>query len=211
MTYYIRGSLPNFYLLGIYAEVDGRYFQWGKGVWNELSEGMFEHYRDDDDSHFSEFPLEELEEFEPEAAAAPVVAQADLAQAIATSAHAGQVDKLGADYIGHPARIASRFDPIDQVVEHCAAWLHDVLEDTDATAAELAERGIRRDIIEVVSLLTRDHDEYYERIRENPAALAVKLADIDDNTDPARTALLDDQTRERLAAKYRSARERLLG
>jgi (p)ppGpp synthase/HD superfamily hydrolase len=137
--------------------------------------------------------------------------QVELARAIATAAHAGQVDKLGVDYINHPARVAARLDPVSQEVEHCAAWLHDVLEDTSVTSEELAARGIRPEIIEVVELMTRDHDEYYERIRENPAALAVKLADIADNTDPARTALLDDVTRERLAAKYASALQLLRG
>ncbi|WP_267897592.1 hypothetical protein [Kocuria tytonis] len=35
----------------------------------------------------------------------------------------------------------------------------------------------------------------------------MKQADLDDNTDPARTALLDADTRVRLARKYTHARE----
>ena len=40
------------------------------------------------------------------------------------------------------------------------------------------------------------------RVRANEIALWVKRADIADNTDPERTALLDEETRERLAKKY---------
>lgn len=35
----------------------------------------------------------------------------------------------------------------------------------------------------------------------------MKQADLDDNTDPARTALLDEDTRARLVRKYAHARE----
>ena len=40
-----------------------------------------------------------------------------------------------------------------------------------------------------------------------PGPCAVNQADLDDNTDPARTALLDEDTRARLARKYAHARE----
>lgn len=70
-------------------------------------------------------------------------------------------------------------------MEHCAAWLHDVIEDTDATADDLRSSGVLPAIVEVVELLTRrSHvadNVYYERIRIHPAARAVKLADIDAN------------------------------
>lgn len=136
--------------------------------------------------------------------------QVALAMSIAEEAHRGQVDKLGCEYIKHPAAVAAQFDPLAETVEHCAAWLHDVIEDTPIDADELRSRGVRDDVIEVVELLTRrrdDGDAYYERIAAHPAARAVKLADIRHNTDPARVAQLDDATRERLADKYRHALE----
>ena len=40
--------------------------------------------------------------------------QAARAHAIAVVAHRGQVDKLGRDYIHHPAAVAAMFDPVDQ-------------------------------------------------------------------------------------------------
>lgn len=132
------------------------------------------------------------------------------AEDIARVAHRGQIDKIGVDYIEHPRRVAGRFDPETQPNETAVAWLHDVIEDTTVTATELAERGIPADVITAVELLTKDPaevdlTEYYERIRVNPLALAVKLADIADNTDPSRTASLEPEVRERLAAKYAKA------
>ena len=78
------------------------------------------------------------------------------------------------------------------------------------TAADLLQAGIDPEIVEVVALLTKDaalpRDEYYERIRGNAKALAVKAADLDDNTASWRTGRLDAETRERLARKYAHAR-----
>lgn len=51
---------------------------------------------------------------------------------------------------------------------------------------------------------------YYARIKENPGAVAVKLADIHDNTQHWRLSYLPVETQERLIKKYAKARE-LLG
>lgn len=137
-----------------------------------------------------------------------------VAEAIATKAHAGQVDKNGVDYIEHPQAVAAQFDPATQPCECAVAWMHDVLEDTDVTADDLRKAGIPFDVIDAVRLLTKNLaepnlDAYYARIKANPLALAVKAADIANNTDPARVAQLDPVTRERLATKYQSARIKL--
>ena len=137
--------------------------------------------------------------------------QTGRAEAIASIAHRGQVDKLGQPYIEHPRRVAAAFEP--GTIEHCAAWLHDVIEDTDVTANDLRAAGVTPQIVDVVELLTRRPDVpselYYERIRLSPSAKAVKLADIADNTAPWRVAGLDVATQERLAEKYRKARTAL--
>ena len=49
--------------------------------------------------------------------------------------------------------------------------------------------------------------DYYTRIRANPLALRVKLADIADNADESRLALLDEKTAARLRRKYANARK----
>lgn len=137
-----------------------------------------------------------------------------VAEEIARQAHSGQKDKAGVDYIEHPRRVAERFDPKSQPDEFATAWLHDVLEDTSISAEDLLAYGIPLNVVEAVELLTKDAREtdlgaYYARIRTHPLALAVKAADIDDNTDPSRTALLEPEVRNRLAKKYAKAREAL--
>lgn len=138
-----------------------------------------------------------------------------IAEDIARRAHAGQVDKAGLDYITHPARVAAGVRLHGGTNEAvAAAWLHDVLEDCDVSAAQLREAGIPDTVIEAVRAVTKIEGErledYCGRIRANPTALRVKRADIEDNTDPARTAALPEQTRLRLAAKYARVRS-LLG
>ena len=61
--------------------------------------------------------------------------------------------------------------------------------------------------------MSRNWDDayhYYERIKDLPLALRVKLADIADNADESRLALLDDATANRLRRKYARAL-RMLG
>lgn len=133
---------------------------------------------------------------------------ARIAESIARTAHAGQTDKLGVDYIEHPARVAQRVQQYDASPEAtAAAWLHDVVEDTEYTPAELSAAGIPDVVVDAVMLLSKTPgqtlEEYCAGVRESSLALAVKRADIEDNTDPARTAGLPDATRERLAEKYR--------
>lgn len=131
-----------------------------------------------------------------------------VAKAIATIAHRGQTDKAGEPYIEHPRRVAGRLTERSPRTI-AVAWLHDVLEDTDVTRDDLRAAGIPWGVIDGVELLTRQEgqqpEEYYGLIRGNNSARIVKLADIADNTDPARLALLDDATVVRLTRKYAKA------
>lgn len=129
------------------------------------------------------------------------------ARDLAYRAHAGQVDKAGRPYIEHVARVAATV--ADDPEAEAVAWLHDVLEDcADEFKNELL--NIRPDrIFRAVHVLTRwrGHSAgwYYDRVRENPLALRVKLADIADNADEARLTLLDEATAARLRKKYAKA------
>lgn len=135
---------------------------------------------------------------------------AGLAERLAREAHSDQVDKTGHPYIEHPQRIAARVAG-DEVLE-AIAWLHDVVEDTSVTLADL-QALFPLEVTEGVDAITKrpgeSRLEYYARVRRNPHARKVKDLDIDDNTDPARTAQLDQATRERLAVKYAEARAEL--
>ena len=131
----------------------------------------------------------------------------DIARRLAEQHHAGQVDKAGEPYLGHVLRVADRVAAHGPVAV-AAALLHDVIEDTAAGTDDLAAAGIPDAVIEVVLLLTKTEgplDAYYARIRAHPVAVVVKLADVADNSDPARLGLLDAATRERLERKYAKA------
>jgi (p)ppGpp synthase/HD superfamily hydrolase len=137
------------------------------------------------------------------------VSQIEIARAIATIAHRGQVDKAGNPYIDHPNRVAASLSN-----EHnntiAAAWLHDVIEDSFITAEDLLAAGVHPEVVGNVELLTRRKDvrpdEYYADITQSYAAKKVKLADIADNTNLARLVLLDDSTVVRLIHKYAKAK-----
>lgn len=142
---------------------------------------------------------------------ADLFCEVKIAEAIATIAHRNQTDKAGNPYIDHPRRVAASFNGHEGCLRYQAvAWLHDVLEDTDITRDDLHDAGISWPVIIDVELLTRSKDvspeDYYAKITASQYALAVKLADIDDNTDPSRLALLDDATIVRLTRKYAKAR-----
>lgn len=93
------------------------------------------------------------------------------------------------------------------------AWLHDVLEDCDAQSGMEIHTQFPASIRYAVALLTRcddvNCDIYYDGIKCSPLALRVKLADIADNADESRLALLDEKTADRLRRKYKKALEAL--
>jgi hypothetical protein len=130
------------------------------------------------------------------------------ARDLAHRAHAGQVDKTGRPYIEHVARVAAAVS--DDPEAEAVAWLHDVAEDQPEYYARIAEL-MPIPILVAVHLLDRNvAGDYYGRIAANPLALRVKLADIADNADESRLALLDEKTADRLRRKYANARK-LLG
>lgn len=130
----------------------------------------------------------------------------EVAQMLATWAHRNQVDKAGRPYILHPERVAVN---LSSDVEKAVAWLHDVIEDTDVNAQDMMKLGISFKVAKAVTALTHLPGEpnvtYWARIKENPLALSVKLADIADNSSKERMAALDVETQERLTIKYAKA------
>lgn len=106
---------------------------------------------------------------------------------IATVAHDGMVDKGGAPYIGHPARVAAAVDGnSDKVV----ALLHDVIEDcgisVDAPMFEELSMA-ERDALDAISKRPgEEYADYLKRVAANPIARRVKIADIADNMDLGR-------------------------
>lgn len=105
---------------------------------------------------------------------------------IAYNAHMGQKDKSGIPYIFHPVHLAELMDTEDECI---VALLHDVVEDTDVTFEEL-EKEFSNNVIEAIKLLTHDkkvpYDEYILKLKDNPIAKKVKLADLKHNSDKTR-------------------------
>ena len=134
----------------------------------------------------------------------------DEAIQLARRAHEGQLDKSGRPYIAHPLRVMGT---LRGEHERMAAVLHDVVEDTWVTLADLKARGCPEEVLAAVAAISKqpgeDQETYLSRVAANPIARAVKRADIADNMSPDRLARLDPATQERLRAKYESALQRL--
>ena len=132
---------------------------------------------------------------------------------LAYRAHHGQMDKSGLPYIHHPLHLAEQ---MADEISCAAALLHDTVEDTDITLAELAKE-FPPEVVEAVNLLTHkpgtDYYDYVRAIRANPAATAVKLADLRHNGDFTRCVGSDitPETMARWKVKYDRSRDILLG
>ena len=123
---------------------------------------------------------------------------------IAYDAHHGQKDKAGRPYFLHPVIVAQS---MDTEAETCVALLHDVVEDTDVTVADLREI-FPAEITDAVDVLTHkpgiSYEDYVRGIKANPIARKVKLADLAHNMDTTR---MPDSGYDTRMKKYERARE----
>ena len=124
---------------------------------------------------------------------------------LAQEAHSGQRDKGGHPYIEHVMFVANH---VSGELATVVALLHDVLEDTDMTTVDMEKSGIPARAIQSVSLLTRkpleDYFAYIERIKSDPVAVEVKLADLQHNSDLSRI-LYPSEYDKRRREKYQRA------
>ncbi|MBQ2713244.1 MAG: GTP pyrophosphokinase [Clostridia bacterium] len=120
-------------------------------------------------------------------------------------AHKNQVDKTGLPYVFHPFHLAEQMDSEIAVV---CALLHDVVEDTPLSLQDIAEMGFPREAVEVLALLTHEEGvpymEYVQKIKHNPIAKQVKIADLQHNSDLTRLDTVDEWAQRR-NAKYSEA------
>ena len=120
-------------------------------------------------------------------------------------AHKDQVDKSGMPYVYHPFHLAEQMtDEYTTVV----ALLHDVVEDTDYTLSDLEKMGYPAEVVEALSYMTHDEEipymEYVAKIKHNPIARAVKIADLMHNSDLTRLDAPDEAAYKRVL-KYKEA------
>jgi hypothetical protein len=109
-----------------------------------------------------------------------------VARNIAHYSHVQKRDRHGELIVEHVARVAAMVPPQARAL----AWLHDVLEGSPTTAAELCDQGLTPVELAALRLLTRAPGESYElhvlRIAyagraEGRLARLVQLADLDDH------------------------------
>ena len=119
--------------------------------------------------------------------------------------HKEQTDKSGLPYVFHPFHLAEQMDDENSVI---VALLHDVVEDSEMTFEDLEAMGFHEEVINALRLLTHgddvDYFEYVNKIKENPLATKVKLADLRHNSDLTRLNIVDEKALER-AEKYQKA------
>ena len=135
-----------------------------------------------------------------------------MAMKIAYDAHSGQLDYNDVPYIFHPYHLAEQ---MDDEISCTVALLHDVVEDTSLTFADL-EQIFPKQVVEIVMLLTHDEKvdyfDYIRKIKTSAIATKVKLADIEHNSNEDRS-IGSNLTQEQLLywkAKYKKAKELLL-
>ncbi|RMX06655.1 bifunctional (p)ppGpp synthetase/guanosine-3',5'-bis(diphosphate) 3'-pyrophosphohydrolase [Corticibacter populi] len=127
---------------------------------------------------------------------------------MAVQAHAGQRDDDGSPYILHPLRVMAGLQKPATPEQRMAAVLHDTLEQTALTRADLLAAGIPAEVVEAVEILTRPETESRlsatRRAAQNPIARAVKRADILDNMDLSRIPAAQPEDHARMQ-EYRAA------
>ncbi|KQP52972.1 hypothetical protein [Methylobacterium sp. Leaf106] len=151
------------------------------------------------------------------------------AERFARVVHAGQFDKAGQPYIRHLERVAARTERYfaahfehrlrrwDEAIQ--LAWLHDILEPDPrpfgpVTRERLEQEGFDEDVVVKTVFLGQPPSggSYLEKAQTfaiwystDLHTLLVKIADVEDNSDPARLAHLPAETRARLEKKYGAA------
>lgn len=130
------------------------------------------------------------------------------AMRIAYDAHKDQFDKASVPYIYHPIHVAEQ---MDTELECIVALLHDVVEDTKVTFADL-QKEFSDEVIQLLKLLTRDkkieYMDYIKKIKNNKIARKIKIADIKHNSDETRLDMVTKEDIER-RKKYKEALEYL--
>jgi hypothetical protein len=107
---------------------------------------------------------------------------------------------------------------VDPTVEQmCAAVMHDLLEDTEYPRAHLLS-AFGEEVYRIVDALTRitfpdgkkePYTDFIDRALSNPWAVAIKAADIQDNTSPERLGCLPEKERNFLLRKYESVYDKV--
>ncbi len=128
---------------------------------------------------------------------------------ICFDAHKDQLDKSGIPYVFHPFYLAEQMQDETTTI---VALLHDVIEDSSYTFEDLKKEEFGDEVLDAIKLLTHDdkvpYKDYVLKIKENPIAKSVKLADLQHNSDLSRLDIIDKKAIER-KEKYDEAKKLL--
>lgn len=109
---------------------------------------------------------------------------------IAASAHDGQKDRAGVNYMIHVLTVMQNLGSDADEELRCMALLHDVVEDTDWTIDDLRNEGFSERVLAGVKAVTKvagqNMKEYKAGIFANKDAMLVKKADLTHNSDLSR-------------------------
>lgn len=129
---------------------------------------------------------------------------------LATNRHDGQFDKGGNPYILHPLKVMHYLKTDDEELM-CIALGHDLVEDTFKRAEDgigtLRHNGFSERVISGIMALTKipgeAFDDYKDRVKANPDAVKVKMADLRHNSDIRRLKGVGAKDIERIEKYHR--------
>lgn len=134
------------------------------------------------------------------------------AMKICFDVHKDQVDKSGLPYAFHPFHLAEIMDDEYSV---CVALLHDTVEDSNnpETIKSKISKEFPKEVFSAILHLTHQkgipYMEYIEKIKTDPLATKVKIADLKHNSDLSRLDIVTEKDEKR-AEKYLKAINYLL-
>lgn len=124
-----------------------------------------------------------------------------LAISIAAQAFEDKTDKGGKPYILHPIWVMNKVRHLGEDAM-IVAILHDLIEDTAWTLADLTKAGFSDKIVGDLHLLTHQKEtpymEYIKAISVSKIATAVKLADLEHNSNITRLKGLRKKDHDRI-------------
>lgn len=129
---------------------------------------------------------------------------------LAVKYHSGQIDKAGQPYILHPLSVMAK---VSSITEKTVAVLHDIIENTPMTVAQLRDFGFSQKVVNAVIALTKTDGmtriEAAYQAKANPIARIVKLADLSDNMNIKRISNPTQKDYDRLE-EYKQVKKILL-
>ncbi len=128
---------------------------------------------------------------------------------IVKEAFKDKLDKGGNPYMNHLRKVAILCP--DYTLEKgytTVALLHDLLEDCEDWSEDRLRNEFSKDVCDAVVCLTKvkheKYSDYIERVKSNPIAIIVKIADLKDNMDITRLKEIRDKDIERLKKYHRT-------